>query len=123
MPDIAKDKERALTAALSQIERQFGKGSMMRLGDRELEAIPSILAPGGRLVVLAFHSLEDRIVKRFVRGHGAPPAPPRRLPIRGGSDRAGDMAQLGRVRRPSKHEVAANPRARSAVLRVAERSR
>ena len=42
MPDIAKDKERALTAALSQIERQFGKGSMMRLGDRELEAIPSI---------------------------------------------------------------------------------
>ena len=42
MPDIAKDKERALTAAISQIERQFGKGSMMRLGDRELEAIPSI---------------------------------------------------------------------------------
>ena len=42
MPDIAKDKERALTAALSQIERQFGKGSMMRLGDRELEAVPSI---------------------------------------------------------------------------------
>ena len=42
MTDIAKDKERALTAALSQIERQFGKGSMMRLGDRELEAVPSI---------------------------------------------------------------------------------
>ena len=42
MTDIAKDKERALTAALSQIERQFGKGSMMRLGNRELEAIPSI---------------------------------------------------------------------------------
>ena len=42
MPDIAKDKDRALTAALSQIERQFGKGSMMRLGDRELEAVPSI---------------------------------------------------------------------------------
>ena len=42
MTDIAKDRERALTAALSQIERQFGKGSMMRLGDRELEAVPSI---------------------------------------------------------------------------------
>ena len=42
MTDIAKDKERALTAALSQIERQFGKGAMMRLGDRELEAVPSI---------------------------------------------------------------------------------
>ena len=42
MPDIAKDKERALTAAISQIERQFGKGSLMRLGDHELEAVPSI---------------------------------------------------------------------------------
>ena len=42
MPDINSDKKRALDAALSQIERQFGKGSMMRLGDRELEAVPSI---------------------------------------------------------------------------------
>ena len=42
MPDINKDKERALTAALSQIERQFGKGAVMRLGDHELEAIPAI---------------------------------------------------------------------------------
>ncbi len=42
MPDINSDKKRALDAALSQIERQFGKGAMMRLGDRELEAVPSI---------------------------------------------------------------------------------
>ena len=90
---------------------------------RALEAIPALLVPGGRLAVLSFHSLEDRIVKRFMRGHGAPPAPPRRLPVITESRRMGDLTPLGRARRPSEVEVATNPRARSAVLRVAERSR
>ena len=91
--------------------------------ERGLAAAPAVLAPGGRLVVLSFHSLEDRIVKRFMRDHGAAPALPRRLPVAGTGRPAGTMTPLGRARRPREGEVAANPRARSAVLRVAERSR
>ena len=91
--------------------------------ERGLAAVPALLAPGGRLVVLSFHSLEDRIVKRFMRGHGAASAPPRGLPVTGTPRPAGAMTPLARPRRPSEGEVAVNPRARSAVLRVAERSR
>lgn len=91
--------------------------------ERGLEAVPALLASGGRLVVLGFHSLEDRIVKRFMRDHGAAPEPPRGLPIAGVSRPPGLMRPIARARRPRESEVAANPRARSAVLRVAERSR
>ena len=91
--------------------------------ERGLAAAPAVLAPGGRLVVLSFHSLEDRIVKRFMRGHGAAPAYPRRLPVAGTGRPAGTMAPIARARRPREDEVAANPRARSAVLRMAECSR
>ena len=53
------------------------------LGELEhgLAAMPEVLAPGGRLVVLSFHSIEDRMVKRFMRGDGAVAALPRRLPV------------------------------------------
>ena len=89
---------------------------------RGLAATPALLAPGGRLVVLAFHSLEDRIVKRFMRGDDAHRAAPRRLPVAGASRPAGVLTPLAPARRPGEGEVAANPRARSAVLRVAGRS-
>ena len=88
-----------------------------------LAATPEVLAPGGRLVVLSFHSIEDRIVKRFMRGDGTVPVPPRHLPITRVSRPAGVMTPLAPARRPRAAEVAANPRARSAVLRVAERGR
>lgn len=91
--------------------------------ERALAAIPELLAPGGRLVVLTFHSLEDRIVKRFMRGDDTVSARLRHLPIAGASRPVGVMAPLMRARRPRRHEIAANPRARSAVLRVAERRR
>ena len=91
--------------------------------ERGLAATPDVLAPGGRLVVLSFHSLEDRIVKRFMRGDGAVSAHPRRLPVVHASRPARAMTPLMRARRPSAGEVAANPRARSAVLRLAERNR
>ena len=92
--------------------------------ERALAAVPNLLSPGGRLVVVSFHSLEDRIVKRFMRGDGAFPALPRRLPIPDAAFRPGAvMTPVMRARRPSEREVAANPRARSAVLRAAVRSR
>ena len=89
--------------------------------ERGLAATPEALAPGGRLVVLTFHSLEDRIVKRFMRGDGAARAHPRHLPVVGAPLPAGVMLPLMPARRPRRGEVAANPRARSALLRVAER--
>ena len=90
----------------------------------ELEAaLPqavAALAPGGRLAVISFHSLEDRIVKRFMRAGAEGERLPRGLPVRG--DRPGRVLRLvGRAVRAGKAESAANPRARSAVLRVAER--
>ena len=83
-----------------------------------LKAALALLAPQGRLVVISFHSLEDRIVKSFIAAHSrdvvdrrAPMAPPRPLKLRA----------VARIR-PGAGEVAANPRARSAVMRVAERT-
>jgi 16S rRNA (cytosine1402-N4)-methyltransferase len=86
--------------------------------EQALEGALKILQPGGRLVVISFHSLEDRIVKQFIASHArnevdrrAPWAPGK--PLR--------LKALGRVR-PSDEEIAANPRARSAIMRVAERT-
>lgn len=81
----------------------------------------SLLASGGRLAVIAFHSLEDRIVKRFLRDESRPPQLPARLPIRARDLPQPRLKLVGKPIRPSDAEVAANPRARSAILRVAER--
>ncbi len=88
--------------------------------ERALEQSLDVLAEGGRLVVISFHSLEDRIVKRFIaraaRGNpayaGLPDVPPAERPT---------LKRVGRLVRPTESEIAANPRARSARLRVAER--
>ncbi len=78
------------------------------------------LAPRGRLVVISFHSLEDRMVKRFMRDQARGQEPPLDLPVRGGPE--GSVLRLiGRAIRPGAAEIATNPRARSALLRVAER--
>jgi 16S rRNA (cytosine1402-N4)-methyltransferase len=79
------------------------------------------LAPHGRMVVISFHSLEDRIVKQFMASKANVPQPPRRLPIRAVDLPQPEMKLLSKMK-PSAIEVATNPRARSAVMRVAERS-
>ncbi len=79
----------------------------------------TVLAPGGRLAAISFHSLEDRLVKRFVRGIGPPP--PRKLPITEQGQPRPPLRPIGKPQRPSEQECLLNPRARSACLRIAER--
>ena len=86
---------------------------------RGLHAALARLRPGGRLAVIAFHSLEDRIVKRFIVEHSRPPPGNRRLPAT--DDFVADLRAVGGAVRADAAELACNPRARSAVLRVAER--
>ena len=91
--------------------------------ERALQQAAGLLSPGGRLVVVSFHSGEDRLVKRFMTGAaGRQPAPSRHDP-RGLADRPGAGFHLSsmRARRPTDAEIARNPRARSARLRTLER--
>ena len=81
-----------------------------------------VLAPGGRLAVIAFHSLEDRIVKRFIRDQQDRDDLPSRFPVRASELPPSRMVAVGKAIRPSEAEVKANPRSRSAVLRIAERT-
>jgi 16S rRNA (cytosine1402-N4)-methyltransferase len=96
--------------------------------NRELEEV-SLMLPraverlvaGGRLAVISFHSLEDRIVKRFLQGLARPEVP-RRLPLRASEMPQPILKIAGRAQRASASEITRNPRARSATLRVAERT-
>ncbi len=96
--------------------------------NRELEelaeALPQavdLLRASGRLAVISFHSLEDRIVKRFMREQAQGEQLPREIPVAAAAIRPGRLRVIGRAVRAGDNEVVGNPRARSAVLRIAER--
>lgn len=95
--------------------------------NKELEEISDVLpvalnalCDGGRLLAISFHSLEDRIVKRFMRDEARGDDLPKEIPIRD-ADRTPSLRLVGKPVRASAKEVDQNPRARSAILRVAER--
>ncbi|MFN4291145.1 MAG: 16S rRNA (cytosine(1402)-N(4))-methyltransferase RsmH [Permianibacter sp.] len=87
--------------------------------ERVLPQALEVLAPGGRVAVISFHSLEDRIVKQYFKREAKGDELPKDLPIRHSEIHA-RIKSLGRIL-PSKEEIARNPRSRSAVLRVAEK--
>ncbi len=96
--------------------------------NQELEELSLVLPqclealnPGGRLVVISFHSLEDRRVKQFMKAESSRDVLPKRLPVRESDFVEAKLRLIGRIK-PSDAEVEENPRARSAVMRVAERT-
>ena len=97
--------------------------------NRELEELEvtlpqalRLLERGGRLAVISFHSLEDRVVKNFMRSQSARDSLPRGLPVRERDLPQPPLRTLGRAIKPTQAETRRNPRARSAVLRVAEKT-
>jgi 16S rRNA (cytosine1402-N4)-methyltransferase len=112
-----KDKIHPATRSFQAIRIHINR----ELADLELglDAALSRLKVGGRLAVISFHSLEDRIVKRFIAGYAKAPAGNRRLPV--AQDFTPTLKIIQDAARADAEETATNPRARSAVLRVAEK--
>ncbi len=105
---------RAFQAIRIQVNNELGDL------DAVLEQALDVLAPGGRLVVISFHSLEDRVVKRFIRRQEQGDPVPKGLPVR--EDQLNKrMRSLGKAIKASDNEVNANVRSRSAIMRVAEK--
>ncbi len=90
--------------------------------ERALQAAVNVLSIGGRLVVISFHSLEDRIVKRYFRDISRGPQLPKDIPVMS-KDLEQPYRQIGKAIKPGRHELEVNPRARSSVLRVLERTK
>ena len=132
---ILRTEQLAAVVAAAVRTREAGQNPATRtfqalriLVNRELEEVALMLpqalarlAPGGRLAVISFHSLEDRLVKRFLKACSADSLPAD-LPIRARDLPQPPLRIPGKAQRASDAEVAANPRARSATLRAAERS-
>ena len=118
-----KDKFKHPATRTFQAVRSWVNSELEEI-EQALKSSLNVLAPGGRLSIISFHSLEDRIVKRFMRENSRGPQVPAGLPMTeeqlkklGGRQ----LRALGKLM-PGEEEVAENPRARSSVLRIAERT-
>ena len=88
-----------------------------------LATILDVLKVGGRMLVISFHSLEDRLIKRFIKAQSTQPRIPRGLPLRDSEiNSVLRLSAIGKAIKAGAAELAVNPRSRSAVLRVAERA-
>ncbi len=114
-----KEKDKHPATRSFQAIRIFINGELEDL-ERCLDQVIDVMAPGGRLAVISFHSLEDRIVKRFIRDKSRGDDFPPDLPVTVDMLKP-KLRKIGKAIRASKQEVDENPRARSAVLRVAEK--
>lgn len=116
-----KDKHKHPATRSFQAIRIFINSELDEL-ERVLRSALTVLAPKGRLSVISFHSLEDRIVKRFIRKQSQGEALPKGLPLREDQiERKRTLKIIGKAIRPSEREIAVNSRSRSAVLRIAEK--
>ena len=116
-----KDKHKHPATRSFQAIRIFINSELDEL-EKVLQSALTVLAPGGRLSIISFHSLEDRMVKHFMRKQSQGEAIPKGLPLREDQiQRNQRLKVIGKAMMPSEDEIAQNPRARSAVLRIAER--
>ncbi|NND80839.1 MAG: 16S rRNA (cytosine(1402)-N(4))-methyltransferase RsmH [Gammaproteobacteria bacterium] len=115
-----KDKHKHPATRTFQAIRLHINQELSQISDALPQAV-ELLNAGGRLAVISFHSLEDRIVKRFMRRLASPNLPPKNIPVNDDAYLT-PLKLVGRAIKPTSDEIAANPRARSSVLRVAERT-
>ncbi|MGC9461872.1 16S rRNA (cytosine(1402)-N(4))-methyltransferase RsmH, partial [Vibrio genomosp. F10] len=121
-PKSFKEKKHPATRAF-QAFRIYINSELEEI-DTALKGAASILAPQGRLSVISFHSLEDRMVKRFIRKESKGPQVPHGIPLTEAQISAlgsADLKPIGKANKPSESEVEQNPRSRSSVLRIAEK--
>lgn len=121
VPKSFKEKKHPATRSFQAIRIYIN--SELEQVKTALDAALLALKPGGRLAVISFHSLEDRLVKQFMRQHSKPPAVPKGLPLTDAQlKRHLPLKLIGKAVMPSEAELAENPRSRSAVLRIAEKN-
>jgi len=122
VPKSSKEKKHPATRSFQAIRIYIN--SELEQVNQALHAAMHVLKPGGRLVVISFHSLEDRLVKQFMRRYSKGEPIPRGIPLTAAQmNQRTELKLVGKAIMPSEQELIANPRARSAVLRIAEKQR
>lgn len=120
VPKSNKEKKHPATRSFQAIRIYIN--SELEQVNQALHAALKVLKPGGRLVVISFHSLEDRLVKQFMRRFAKGEPVPRGIPLTDAQmQQRTELTLVGKAIKASEAELVANPRARSAVLRIAQR--